>query len=116
MHGELEAALQSMKSQLEATESELDKQRALNEKLETDLLQMDQRKGDVGGGASPANGTSTPVDVLAGLELGKKPGVSLLATESAQFRTNEMMNLRNHQRGIHLYHSHPQQIPPSCRS
>ena len=77
MHGELEAALQSMKSQLEATESELDKQRALNEKLETDLLQMDQRKGDVGGGASPANGTSTPVDVLAGLELGKKPGVSL---------------------------------------
>lgn len=67
-----------MQSQLEATESELDKQRALNEKLEIDLLQMDQRKGDTGA-TSPANGTSTPVDVLAGLDLGKKPGVSLTA-------------------------------------
>ncbi|EJF65373.1 hypothetical protein DICSQDRAFT_50703 [Dichomitus squalens LYAD-421 SS1] len=76
MHGELEAALQSVKSQLEVTESELDKQRALNEKLETDLLQMDQRKGDTGDRASSANGTSTPVDVLASLELGKKAGVS----------------------------------------
>ncbi|TBU33882.1 CASP C terminal-domain-containing protein [Dichomitus squalens] len=76
MHGELEAALQSVKSQLELTESELDKQRALNEKLETDLLQMDQRKGDTGDRASSANGTSTPVDVLASLELGKKAGVS----------------------------------------
>ncbi|TBU47626.1 CASP C terminal-domain-containing protein [Dichomitus squalens] len=76
MHGELEAALQSVKSQLELTESELDKQRALNEKLETDLLQMDQRKGDTGDRASSANGTSTPVDVLASLELGKKAGES----------------------------------------
>ncbi|KAM5530766.1 hypothetical protein V8D89_015573 [Ganoderma adspersum] len=75
LHGELEAALHSVQSQLEATESELDKQRALNEKLETDLLQMDQRKGDTGA-TSPANGTSTPVDVLAGLDLGKKPGES----------------------------------------
>lgn len=75
LHGELEAALHSVQSQLEATESELDKQRALNEKLETDLLQMEQRKGDTGA-TSPANGTSTPVDVLAGLDLGKKPGVS----------------------------------------
>ncbi|KAI1794075.1 CASP C terminal-domain-containing protein [Ganoderma leucocontextum] len=75
LHGELEAALHSVQSQLEVTESELDKQRALNEKLETDLLQMDQRKGDTGA-TSPANGTSTPVDVLAGLELGKKSGES----------------------------------------
>ena len=115
MHGELEAALQSMRSQLEATESELDKQRALNEKLETDLLQMDQRKGDVAGGASPANGTSTPVDVLAGLELGKKPGVSPKSYKPLGLELT-MSNCRNHQRGIHLYHSHRQQIPPSCRS
>ncbi|KAI0374103.1 hypothetical protein BV20DRAFT_1033504 [Pilatotrama ljubarskyi] len=77
LHAELETALQSVQSQLAATESELEKQRALNEKLETDLLQMDQRKGDGGMNgisASPANGSSTPVDVLA--ELGKKPSDS----------------------------------------
>ncbi|KAI0780119.1 CASP C terminal-domain-containing protein [Fomes fomentarius] len=77
LHAELESALQSVQSQLEATESELEKQHALNEKLETDLLQMDQRKdGGVNGTSSPANGTgsATPVDVLAGLDLGKKSG------------------------------------------
>ncbi|KAI0663567.1 CASP C terminal-domain-containing protein [Cubamyces menziesii] len=71
LHAELETALQSVQSQLAATEFELEKQRALNEKLETDLLQMDQRKGDAGqNGVNPSPGTSTPVDVLA--ELGKK--------------------------------------------
>ncbi|KAI0358369.1 hypothetical protein OH77DRAFT_1494092 [Trametes cingulata] len=77
LHAELETALQSVQSQLAATESELEKQRALNEKLETDLLQMDQRKADGGLNGispSPANGSSTPVDVLA--ELGKKPSDS----------------------------------------
>lgn len=76
LHGELEAALQSMETQLSATESELEKQRALNEKLETDLLQMDQRKADGGLTPSHANGSATPVDVLA--ELGKKPSVSAM--------------------------------------
>ena len=63
-----------MQSQLEATESELEKQRALNEKLEDDLLHMDQRKaeGGINGTHSPANGTSTPSDALAGIDLGKK--------------------------------------------
>ncbi|KAI0630292.1 CASP C terminal-domain-containing protein [Trametes polyzona] len=74
LHAELETALQSVQYQLAATESELEKQRALNEKLETDLLQMDQRKGENGISPSPANGSSTPVDVLA--ELGKKPSDS----------------------------------------
>ncbi len=69
-----------MQSQLEATESELERQRSLNEKLEIDLLQMDQRPsegGMNGSTSSPANGTSSPVDVLAGLELGKKNHVRL---------------------------------------
>ncbi|KAI0823762.1 CASP C terminal-domain-containing protein [Trametes gibbosa] len=71
IHAELESALQSVQSQLDATESELEKQRVLNEKLETDLLQMDQHDGGLNGlGASPANGSSTSLDVLA--ELGKK--------------------------------------------
>lgn len=41
---------------------------------------MDQRQsegGANGSSASPANGTSTPVDVLAGLELGKKNTVRI---------------------------------------
>ncbi|KAH9929496.1 CASP C terminal-domain-containing protein [Epithele typhae] len=73
LHGELETALQSVQSQLDATESELERQRTLNEKLETDLLHMDQRKGDSGinGGVAPANGSSTS-DVLADLDLGRK--------------------------------------------
>lgn len=82
LHGELEAALQSMEVQLSATESELEKQRALNEKLETDLLQMDQRKADGGLTPSHVNGSATPVDVLA--ELGKKTSVSAIYQTSDQ--------------------------------
>ncbi|OJT15752.1 Protein CASP [Trametes pubescens] len=83
LHGELEAALQSMETQLSATESELEKQRALNEKLETDLLHMDQRKADGGLTPSHANGSATPVDVLA--ELGKKPSDSPARTTPIPF-------------------------------
>ena len=63
-----------MQSQLVATESELEKQRTLNEKLENDLLQMDQRKtdGGINGTHSPANGASASTDALAGIDLGKK--------------------------------------------
>ncbi|KAI0733144.1 CASP C terminal-domain-containing protein [Fomitopsis betulina] len=70
LHGELEASLMAAQAQLDATESELEKQRMLNEKLETDLLQMDQRKpnGEVGFD-SP---TLSALDGLAGIELGKK--------------------------------------------
>lgn len=53
---------------LAAAEAELEKQRALNDKLETDLLQLETHhpKG-VNGDVTPAE-----VDVLAGLDLGKK--------------------------------------------
>ncbi|PCH43609.1 hypothetical protein WOLCODRAFT_18462 [Wolfiporia cocos MD-104 SS10] len=75
LHGELEASLQASQTDLAATESELEKQRALNDKLENDLLQMDQRKpnGELSGGASSADLTSLgSIDALAGLDLGKK--------------------------------------------
>lgn len=57
-------------AQLVATESELEKQRMLNEKLENDLLQMDQRKpnGEVGSDSPRLSS----LDGLAGIELGKK--------------------------------------------
>ncbi|KAH9839474.1 CASP C terminal-domain-containing protein, partial [Rhodofomes roseus] len=70
LHGELEASLMAAQAQFAATESELEKQRMLNERLENDLLQMDQRKpnGDAGSD-SPRIGS---MDGLAGIELGKK--------------------------------------------
>ena len=79
LHSELETALQSVQSQLEATEAELEKQRTLNEQLETDLLHMDSRKEGGANGASPSplNGRASPVDVLAGLDIGKKSNVSI---------------------------------------
>ncbi|EPT04993.1 hypothetical protein FOMPIDRAFT_1156498 [Fomitopsis schrenkii] len=70
LHGELEASLMAAQAQLVATESELEKQRMLNEKLENDLLQMDQRKpnGEVGSDSPRLSS----LDGLAGIELGKK--------------------------------------------
>ena len=95
-----------MQSQLEATELELEKQRTLNEKLETDLLQMDQRKpdGGINGSHSPANGASTPADVLAGLDLGKKAvsgRIFLLVCLDT-----EILN-RTPLQGARPFHSHP---------
>ena len=114
LHAELETALQSVQLQLEATESELEKQRALNEKLETDLLQMDQRKADGGisGAHTPANGTSTPADVLAGLDLGKK--TVRTTVDSTHIVLILFFWFRIYLRGAHPFRSRRQQIPPYC--
>ncbi|CAL1706846.1 unnamed protein product [Somion occarium] len=73
LHGELEASLLASQTQLAETESELQKRKALNERLENDLVQMDRHKpnGDASGYHTPAD-SSTSSDALAGLELGKK--------------------------------------------
>ncbi|KAJ3550102.1 hypothetical protein NM688_g5108 [Phlebia brevispora] len=70
LHGELEASLQSVQSELAMTSSELEKQRALNEKLENDLLQMEAHNPK----ATNAESQEQDDDALAGLELGKKTG------------------------------------------
>ena len=61
-------------SELAAAEAELDKQRVLNNKLENDLLQLETHN------PKGINGDATPIesDVLAGLDLKKKNGVSRL--------------------------------------
>ncbi|KAF8635236.1 hypothetical protein AX17_004009 [Amanita inopinata Kibby_2008] len=64
LHGELEASLHAAQEKLSNTTSELEKQNALNEKLENDLLSMNTTNND---GAS-----DTGIDVLAGLERNKK--------------------------------------------
>lgn len=72
LHAELEASLMAVQGDLAAAEADLQKQRALNERLENDLLHMDSHKanGDVSGTGTPDLGV--PGDALAGLELGKK--------------------------------------------
>lgn len=71
LHNELEESLQITQDQLSNTSMELEKQKILNEKLETDLLSMNKHA---------PNGDITPsesgTDVLANLDLGRKTAVS----------------------------------------
>ncbi|ESK96561.1 golgi membrane protein [Moniliophthora roreri MCA 2997] len=71
LHGELEASLQSTQERLSATSSELEKQKSLNEKLENDLLSMNNHK---------TNDTPDTSDVLSGLDIGKKTDSSARST------------------------------------
>lgn len=74
----MEASLKTVQEQLTLTSSELDKQKVLNEKLENDLLAMNKHSKTNGTvGNADGSGVLTPadsqIDVLAGLDLGKKP-------------------------------------------
>jgi len=71
MHGELEASLQHAQDDLAFTSSELEKHRQLNERLESDLLKIEQHGQDQ---TSPGNGDADAADaaeddILAGLGL-----------------------------------------------
>lgn len=71
LHGELEASLQHAKCDLASTTSELEKHRELNERLESDLLKIEQHGQ---GRNDQENGDANPVetgedDILAGLGL-----------------------------------------------
>jgi len=71
LHGELEASLQRAKDDLASTTSELEKHRELNERLESDLLKLEQHGQ---GGSKQGNGETNSLDtaeddVLAGLGL-----------------------------------------------
>ncbi|KAL0068825.1 hypothetical protein AAF712_004155 [Marasmius tenuissimus] len=72
LHGELEASLQATQEQLQSASSELEQQKALNEKLENDLLSMNNHKTE---------DVDSSSDILGGLDAGKK--VSLLKTTVA---------------------------------
>lgn len=63
--------------ELAGAEIELEKQRVLNEKLENDLIQIQSHNPAP---KATQNGHDTPAsdDVLAGLNLGKKPTVSAI--------------------------------------
>jgi len=71
LHGELEASLQHAQEDLAFTSSELEKHRQLNERLESDLLKIEQHGQDQ---TSPGNGDADSTDaaeddILAGLGL-----------------------------------------------
>ncbi|PFH53829.1 hypothetical protein AMATHDRAFT_73241 [Amanita thiersii Skay4041] len=72
LHGELEASFQAAQEELNVTTLELEKQKALNEKLENDLLSMNTANND----ATPESG----FDVLASLERSKKTNDSSRST------------------------------------
>ena len=81
----MEASLQAAQGDLAYTESELEKQRALTEKLENDLLQMDQHqpqaepsvKSSIDSMSTFASMGNTSGDGLAGLDFGKKSTVRI---------------------------------------
>ncbi|KAF8813814.1 hypothetical protein BYT27DRAFT_7180580 [Phlegmacium glaucopus] len=64
LHNELEQSLQSSQQQLETATSELDRQKHLNEKLENDLLSINQDNDQ--------SAVHPERDVLANLDIGKK--------------------------------------------
>jgi homeobox protein cut-like len=76
-HEELQSAFAAMEAELSCLRAEHDKVKSLNERLEGDLLRVNQRGFQV---ASPAagsekgevSGTNTPAGGLAGLDLGGK--------------------------------------------
>ena len=70
MHGELEESLKAAENKIETMTSEMDKQRALTERLENDLLSLNKHglNGD-------ANSSEQSLDVLASLDLGNGSNV-----------------------------------------
>ncbi|VDC06952.1 unnamed protein product [Peniophora sp. CBMAI 1063] len=80
LHGELEASLQQARGELSTASTELEKQRELNEKLENDLLMLDQR-GQANGKAKDASkGDEDEGDALAGLDIGGRKSKTPSAT------------------------------------
>ena len=71
MHGELEASLQRAQDDLASTSSELEKHRQLNERLESDLLKIEQHGQDQGSlrNGDPNSVDNAEDDILAGLGL-----------------------------------------------
>ncbi|KAG2016154.1 hypothetical protein CC2G_009349 [Coprinopsis cinerea AmutBmut pab1-1] len=114
LHNELQESLKNVENKLDSTSAELAKQKELNEKLENDLLAINNPDEKANGSA---NKSGDDDDILANLDVGKKSAVSTLFL----YRMQEREELRGPvsrtiQRGRHPSHSLPQQILPSYRS
>ncbi|KAF8973105.1 CASP C terminal-domain-containing protein [Flammula alnicola] len=73
LHAELEESLQNSRQQLETSTLELEKQKQLNEKLETDLLSINKENGG-------RRSTDSDQDVLSSLDIGKKADTPVRTT------------------------------------
>jgi hypothetical protein len=86
-HGEMEATLQAITDTLAHTRADLDKQKSLNERLETDLLQLNPHVRPASSSVVPngatGSGTPTPAETgLDGLNLGAPKDSSPSGTRS----------------------------------
>lgn len=115
LHGELEASLLAAQGELAGVEVELEKQRALNEKLESDLLQIQAHNPTH---RATANGQETPAedDVLAGLDLGKKLMVGIPHLYDISSLTESAWRNSRLRPGTARYHSHHLQTHRYCLS
>ncbi|KAH9978937.1 CASP C terminal-domain-containing protein [Lactifluus volemus] len=68
LHSELEASLQSAQNDLASTNQDLEKHRELNDRLESDLLKLEQSRGGQGNGDTSLADDAQD-DILAGLGL-----------------------------------------------
>ncbi|TDL25909.1 hypothetical protein BD410DRAFT_783893 [Rickenella mellea] len=76
LHGELEGSLRKASDELLATKAELDRHKALNDKLETDLLQVQSQPSHGSGFRTPAENGTPVKDGLSNLDLGNRKGGS----------------------------------------
>jgi homeobox protein cut-like len=80
LHAELEASLQAVTEDLANTRADLEKEKVLNERLEMDLIQVNQHlpksNGDrISGASSPLGLNNASQDGLSDLNLGHKAQV-----------------------------------------
>jgi hypothetical protein len=116
LHGELEASLQRARDDLASTTSELEKHRDLNDRLESDLLKIEQHGQ---GRNDQENGDANPVeteedDILAGL--GLELGLTTKDVRCPNYCPMQILTLAIGRRMLwhrrNLYPSHPPPIHP----
>jgi hypothetical protein len=131
LHGELKASLQRSQEDLASTTSELEKHRQLNERLESDLMKIEQhgqgRDGQENGDANPVDAAEDDVLAGLGLELGlttkdvRSPSYSPVqfltsVLVEGSCGTNETYTFRILRQYIHSSHRHqPTRSLPSTQ-
>jgi homeobox protein cut-like len=80
LHAELEASFRSVSEDLATCRADLERQKVLNDRLENDLLHVDQHMGRVN--ADRLSGTSTP-DPLTSLNIGTSVSSELVSLSAS---------------------------------
>jgi hypothetical protein len=108
LHNELEASLQRAQDGLVSTNQELEKHRQLNDRLESDLLKLEQhgqsRNGQANGEPSPAD--SAQDDILAGLGLELGPTTKSVGRSTIR-QIKDLTGLRLAERSLATNETYP---------